>query len=460
MPTPWQTGVISFAGDTPMHFTADAAADAVECTEEQKHIAGVLGKTVRAYREAAKSLLNGKYSHLKEFAPEHLAEPGNIQVIGSPNGVVIRYEKKSESPKVLFGWMPQDLRQVAAMLSQNLIQCHTSRQFTSTVDKTGFEIKLFRENRQTGHKTELYSMLIGFDVVIDRPEHTPAPPQKPFCLLSIRNLLEIGLAGELLTEGAGTGEGQSFVSRSKFRLPVGWECIEVYPSLDMDAWKPENAPAWAEKDILAAVVAKQMMESHYQSLDPNAAARRDYANLLKDFKALLESNPEREEVLQVFLREHPFLLCPAHTKMWPKLRLGDKETDFVFRDAKRDYILVELEKSTHPLFRQNGHARQELNTAIGQIMDWKRYIEDNLRTVQGELALSDISTNPQGIVVIGRSHGLSAENRRKLTAMENAQPKIRILTYDDVHDDAKAVIENLLGPIWEPGGQTQIYYPR
>jgi hypothetical protein len=32
------------------------------------------------------------------------------------------------------------------------------------------------------------------------------------------------------------------------------------------------------------------------------------------------------------------------------------------------------------------------------------------------------------------------------------------MTYDDVYDTAKAVIENLLGPISEVGGNTRIYY--
>ncbi len=453
-------GTLSFAGDKPMQVVAAdiVTADASELTEDQQHIIGVLGKVAREYRDAAKSLLSGKYSHLKKFVPKYLADPGNILLVGCTDGVVIRYERKLESSKIFAAWMSEDLPQVAAMLSQNLIQCHTSRQFTSTVDKSGYEIKLSAVNPSTSHVRNLLSIRIGFNVVIDRPEHLPTPPHKPFCLSSIRNAIEIGLVGELVSEGEKIGEGQRFFSRSNLRLPVGWECVEIYPFMDIDVWKPENAPAWAENDILAAVATRQIRESHFQSLDPNAEARKRYATLLREFKTLLDSKPEREEVLQVFLRDHPFLLCPTHTKMWPKLLLGAKETDFVFRDATSDYFLVELEKSTHPLFRQDGHARNELNVAIGQITDWKRYLEDNLRTVQNELGLSGISTNPQSLVVIGRSHALTAENRRKLSAMENVQPKLRVVTYDDVYDNAKAVIENLLGPIWESVGETQIYY--
>ncbi len=459
MPKAVKKGTISFVGDKPMQFADNTTVGVPSLTPDQQQTIGVLTKVIREYREAAKNLLSGKYSHLKEFAPEYLADPGNIMLACCNDGVVIRYERKSESPpKIISCWMPEDLPKVAAVLSQNLIQCHASRQFKSTVETTGAEIKLSVTNPDSSYEKELLSIRLGFDVVIDRPEHIAAPPHKPFCLSSVRNTLEIGFGGELVSTEKKFGEGLRFLTRSKLRLPVGWECIEIYPFIDLDAWKPEFAPAWAENDILAAVVTEQIRESHFQSLDPKAEARKQYGALLRDFKALLDSEPEQEEVLQVFLKKHPFLLCPTHTKMWPKLPLGAKKTDFVFRDATSDYLLVELEKSTHSIFRQDGHPRGELNTAIGQITDWKRYVEDNLRTVQQELGLTGISANPQSLVVIGRSHTLTAKNRRTLSTMYNEQPKLKIVTYDDVYDNAKAVIENLLGPIWDSVGVTKVYY--
>jgi hypothetical protein len=33
------------------------------------------------------------------------------------------------------------------------------------------------------------------------------------------------------------------------------------------------------------------------------------------------------------------------------------------------------------------------------------------------------------------------------------------MTYDDVYDNAKAVIENLLGPLWETGSSTEMIFP-
>ena len=449
---------VSLSGDKPLVFTDADPGDLPELTEEQDRKIRKLGEVLEKYRDAAERLLNSKYSHLKDLAPKFLVEPGNILLLACPEGVVIRFEGHTEDRKIGYGWSSESLSDLVADLSQGLIQCYESRPITTRVGTTGTKITLYTVDADGSRGQDFLSIRIGFDVVLERPDHIAPPPHKPFCIASVRNALEVNLAGELIAEGENVGEGQGFVVRSKIRLPVGWECIEIYPFLDIDAWIPDFAPMWAENDILAAVVARQIRDTQFQSLDPDAESRKRYADLLREFKALLDSEPEREEILQVFLKKHPYLLCPTQIRNWPKLAIGAHETDFVFRDANSDYLLVELERSTHPLFKKNGHARAELNEAISQITDWIRYIEDHLSTVQTELGLTDISTNPQSLVVIGRSHSLSAANRRKLTTLSNVQPKLRILTYDDVYDEAKAVIENLLGPIWDPGGETQIYY--
>jgi hypothetical protein len=86
-------------------------------------------------------------------------------------------------------------------------------------------------------------------------------------------------------------------------------------------------------------------------------------------------------------------------------------------------------------------------------------LEDNLATVQRELGLTGISSNPRALIVIGRSKSLSEHTRRKLLTMMNESPRVSVLTYDDVYENAKAAVENLLGPIWDVGGNTNIYFP-
>jgi hypothetical protein len=449
---------ITFNAGNPMEFPDGIELDNSALSKEQQHIVRQVAETIHTYLATAEELLKGKYTHLKDWVPIHLANSGNVLVACCPDGVVIRYERKVDQKHVIGGWFPETLPHVAAIVSQSVVHCYTERNYTSTIPTSGTEIKLFKQSAGTGIREEITSARIGVEAIIERPERLPQPPQKPFCLLSVLNNIEIRLLIEALQDHASIKEGQRALVRSVVRLPVGWECIEVYPFVDREQWQPDYAPFWAENDILAAVVAQRFKEDQFQSLDPKAEARRQVAALLKSYKDLLDSNPEREEILQKFLCDHPFLLCPTHTKMWPKLALGARETDFVFQEAIGDYLLVELERATYRLFLKDGHPSRELNHARGQIIDWKRYLEDNVSTVQRELGLTGISINPKSLIVIGRSHSLTSQDRRKLVTLENESPKTKIMTYDDVLENAKAIIENLLGPLWEAPNHTRIYY--
>lgn len=458
--TPINKFEISFSADGKMQFPDRDAQFSPVLSESQKADVHQLWSTVKAYLDAAEMLLQVQYSHIRDYAPAHLSNPGNVLAARCPDGLVIRFDQKSDKRRVAAVWFSESITQLVPLLSQNLIHCYPDRNFISTIPTTGIEISISKTDPDQKIKQDILSFRIGLDAVMERPESLPKPPRKPFCLFSARNSFEFQLEGILSRQDTKPEEGQKIIIRNAYRLPVGWECIEVYPLFDLDQWKPEYASIWAEHDILAAVVAHNAREAQFQSLDPNTSARREFASLLKSYKDLLDSNPDHEEILQSFLRDHPALLCPAYIGIWPKLKLGAHVTDFVFREAAGDYILVELEPSTHRLFLKDGHASKELNHAKGQITDWKRYLEDNLHTVQHELGLTGISANPKSLVLIGRSESLTPENRRKLVAMENESPRVKIMTYDDVYDNAKAVIENLLGTIWEVSGNAEIYYPR
>lgn len=450
---------ISFTADQPMKISdVDTGQAGTPPNDAQKSMIKQVASTIKAYLDAAGELLNGPYSQLRDIAPIHLRDPGNVLVACCVDGVVIRYERKTAERKIMGAWFSENISNTASLVSQALVHCYPVENPPPSPPRSGVTLELAKRDTE-GKQTGLFKMEIGFFIAIQSPKELPPPPNKPYCLLSIYNELEIQLAGELLQEGKSHTAAQPFIVRSLFRLPVGWECIEVFPFFNPDHWKPEYAKIWAERDLLAAVLRRQTREAEFSSLDPNVAARNRFRKLLKDYKDLLDSEPEREETLHQFLRDHPALLHPVHTRFWSKLSLGNKVTDFVFLEATGDYLLVELEKSTHTLFRNDGHPKEELNLARGQIVDWKRYLEDNLATVQRELGLTGISSNPKSLIVIGRTKSLTAENRRKLAALESESPKIKILTYDDVLENAKAVIENLLGPLMDVEGRTEVYYP-
>lgn len=429
-------------------------------SEEQRRIGEAVGPTIRAYVNAAKKLLDGKYSIIRDYAPLHLRQPSTVMVICCKDGIIIRYESNSEQQKTILriGYTDEILSKFAPKISEAVVCCRVNRDVEPDFPDKSPEIIIHKTSGGTGIREELLRIKFSYNCVIEQPSgELPSPPAKPYCLLSVRNSFEIGFEIETIpVKDSPVGKGR-FVTRTPLRLPVGWECIEIFPFTDVSYWKPEYAYVWAENDLLAAVVAHHQREVEFNTLDPNAAARRQFSNLLQEYKRLLDTEPDKEEILQKYLTDHPELLCPASTAIWPKLAIGAHVTDFIFKEVLGDYLLVELEKSTDPLFLKNGDRSKELKHAQDQISEWKRYIADNLSTVRTELNLADISSNPRSLIVIGRLKYLNAANRRILQTIENDSPKNRIITYDDLYENTKAIIENLFGPLWAEVGDTRIY---
>ena len=458
-------GQLRLEGANPMMFVESSEEQVEPLSSGEEAALAAVSTAMKAYLAAAEGLTSGKYGHLRDVIPAYLANPGNVLVAVCADGIVIRYEQKGEEErKLVAALMPEGIAQVASLLSQRLVHLQTQQTPHPVEENFGVELKFVVHSPSLGTSHDLVAGRIWFETLNSAPTNAAPrqlsqPGAKPYCLLSVRNRLDLEIHGELRAEGDDGAAGQPFIARSTMRLIAGWECIEVFPGLDLEAWRVDFAPLWAEHDILGAALIAQTQGAQLSNLDPRASARRQYAALLAEFRTLLDSNPEREQVLQAFLQRNPVLLCPTHVRMWPKLPFGATITDFVFRDASQDYLLVELERSTLQLFRQDGHATAELTHAHGQILDWKRYLEDNLQTVQKELGLAGITPNPIGLLVMGRSQFLHPRDRRKLQTMMNESPKLRVMTYDDVYENAKAVFENLLGPIWDAGGSTQIYYP-
>ncbi|MFC1926788.1 Shedu anti-phage system protein SduA domain-containing protein [Chloroflexota bacterium] len=427
-------------------------------TDEQLKIGKAIGLTIRSYMKTVKELLKNKYSNIRDYAPSHLSIPGMVFIFCCTDGIIIRYDSNPES-KVAVCYSNLSLSEFVPKISEEVVNCHIDRDSESNHPAKGVELTLFAVDMNSGVQNKLFSVNIRYDIVVEQPAGPlPSPPAKPYCLLSINNTMEIRLLGESLASENSSKTGKRFMMCTPLTLPVGWSCIEVFPNTDPKYWKPKYAPIWAENDLLAAVVRRQVQENKLNTLDPKAESRMQFAKLLQSYQQLLDSDPNKEEILQNFLKENPVLLCPAHIQIWPKLALGAHKTDFVFQDAIGDYLLVELEKSIDPLFLKNGDRSHALKHAQDQVSDWRRYIEDNPTTVRSELGLKGISSNPRSLIVIGRSNSLMPKDRRILQTMENESPRSKIMTYDDLYHSTKVIIENLLGPLWEEMGNTRIYF--
>jgi hypothetical protein len=287
----------------------------------------------------------------------------------------------------------------------------------------------------------------------------PPPPSRPPPILSIQNEFDLQLHGVVIpADQPDVRSGSSvdrFLAHSRFRFPVGWQAIDIYPPIGIEHWKSEYAPLWAEIDLLAVIAQRNILASALHGLDGRAEARRRVAHVLDEFANLLEGP---EEPVHQFLKRHRELLCPTSEEFWSKLPFGDWVSDFVFREPHNDYLLVEIEAPVRELFRKDGQQREELTHAINQIADWIQYIGNNKNKVENELGLVGISTNPRSLVVIGRSASLTDDNRRKLVTIQTQYPKLRILTYDDLLASARANFEKILGPLSLVGRNVDLYY--
>ncbi len=166
-------------------------------------------------------------------------------------------------------------------------------------------------------------------------------------------------------------------------------------------------------------------------------------SMLEEFEALLDASPEKEEELQKFLTSHPILLDPFVSELHSKHELGsDFITDYVVRRINNEYILVEIENSTNKIFTKQGQITAVVTGALGQVRDFQAWIADNIAYAQRKLPGI---RRPEGLVVIGRRKNLTEIDTKRLSE-ENFSRRghIRVVTYDDLLDQGRAVHQNLL----------------
>ena len=457
-------GRLEVRGGQPLEFgeVAEPVEAGPEPPKEHQEAASKVGATLKAYRDAVKSLLTGRYSDLREYAPSHLKEPCDIAVFCCDNGIIVRYDLGKEGAvKVRAGALNGSLTELAPKFSDSLLHFPLDRA-TYDPGPDGIKLEIVRVNYQTGATEPISSirliMLGSLELDLDA---APPPPARPPCLVSLTNELQLvmaGVVGPADAKAAGNiDKTREFVAQGIMKLRVGWQALQIYPAFDARYWKPEYASLWAESDLLAAVARRQLDDSQLAALDPNAAARRAFKSTLDELARLLEGP---EEPAHQFLKQHPEILSPAHTAAWSKLLLGSRVTDFVFREPSNDYLLVEIESPLREMFRKDGQQRQELTHAINQIADWRVFIENNLQTVREDIGLTEISANPRSLIVIGRSATLSEADRLKLATLQGQTPRLRIMTYDELIQTSKAMAENLFGSLDMVGVNLEIFYPR
>ena len=83
----------------------------------------------------------------------------------------------------------------------------------------------------------------------------------------------------------------------------------------------------------------------------------------------------------------------------------------------------------------------ELRNAIQQVEDWQRYIKNYIHSVRVDLpGISD----PQGLIILGRKASINEKDlERLIQSNETNRAKYEIMTYDDLIDRAKTLLNNI-----------------
>jgi hypothetical protein len=107
--------------------------------------------------------------------------------------------------------------------------------------------------------------------------------------------------------------------------------------------------------------------------------------------------------------------------------------------------LVEIERSSHKLFRQNGDPTSALIHAEQQVLDWLSSCDHNSAYAREGLPLVQ---RPVGFVVIGRSGDLRDEDRKRLIRRNlTFEGHLQVLTFDDLLERGQRLVEFLVGNV-------------
>jgi hypothetical protein len=345
-----------------------------------------VAQSLGAYMKAARELLDGQYARDRELAPPHLRVPCHVYVICCQDGILVRYDATAETPTSRCADVDEPLQEVAPKFSEQVIHVpdDPAKYVPNLLGPSIRPVSI-----QDGKTVELEAVYPIIYAPKSLPTDFKLPPAsaRPPCLASLHRELQIQIRGEVIPADtparALIGGTEEFLAYGLFQLPVGWQAIEIYPRLGEDYWRPEYAATWAQLDLSSAIMQRNAIDNALLRLDGRGAARQRYVRLFSEFDALLAGD---EEPCHQFLKSHPELLCPTRDAVWSKVRFGDRVSDFVFREPYNDYVLVEIEAPHRELFRRDGHPRQELTHAIGQINDWLAYIQDNKSRLNPNLA--------------------------------------------------------------------------
>jgi hypothetical protein len=153
--------------------------------------------------------------------------------------------------------------------------------------------------------------------------------------------------------------------------------------------------------------------------------RADFINLI---------NADRsEESFQEFIAKNPILLHQfAAEKLLSKPPILTRfKADFGVVTSNEELVLIEIERPSTCLLKQDGEQHSELTHAVEQINQWLHVIEDHRRAVLEEMRIAPEKVNKiRGVIIAGRDAGNDANHLRRLKGLY--RDRVTLLTYDDL----------------------------
>lgn len=413
-----------------------------------------------ARKRRCRELIDTRYAAIRSDLPAWMRNPMCHFVMVCPDAVLVRHQRivvdkpgaELREDVLLFHIVDTSAVDVSRAFSDGFVLLHKPNVKPPSVEESpALSLNIMDQDGTT--KETIFSTKMAVVHPLRAPDSTVPFPHR---ILITTGEFELKLVAEEVCEE--TGQRRPMVIRTHQRAKVGWEAFEVFCAPEAAVWTDVDSAQWAEFEMLERLAAKNLDRQVMDSIDSRRAGRLRYRDLLAEYDEVLRT-ADSEAPLQSFLEMHPEFLDPTHTRQLPQKAIGPHKTDFVLQRATGAYTLVELESPTRALFKADGGQRAELTHAIDQTRDWKRYIEDNLKTVRDELGLKSIEANPDCLIVIGRDSHLDQGARRKLKLMRTETPRTTILTYDQLRAQTLATVENLYGPIRDESPQTEIYFP-
>lgn len=136
--------------------------------------------------------------------------------------------------------------------------------------------------------------------------------------------------------------------------------------------------------------------------------------IVVNYRTLLSTRPE-EEAVQKYLEANSIFwnfLSPLKILFKPRI-LTHHTADFAVLSTQRILHLIEIEKPSTKLTRNDGGMSAEVQKAFDQVADWRRVVQKDLRSLLSELRLSESAVQSVRYVVVAGSEVAGATRIRQ-----------------------------------------------